>query len=349
MLCTTAIPYLAPYKFWLMGFLGLATPYIAGANILFILFWLLLGKWKRSFISALVIALSWSVFSVGLGGNFKINKHTAAEQQNAFKVMSYNVRLLDLYKWSGQASTRGNMIDFFKQRNADVLCLQEFFNSSDSNGLQNIGEIAKACGYAYTAESRNFNTKRGFFGDIIFSKYPIVSKQSMALLSNEHHRFQYADIDFKGSTIRVYNLHLESVRLSEGDKKAIEVGNMSKDVLNLDQEKVIVHKLKTTYPKRAKQADEVASSIDSYTGAKIVCGDLNDIPSTYTYFKVRSNLKDAFLKKGFGLGTTLKGLSPVLRIDNIFYSDAHLSITHFQNYQVEYSDHYPIEAWFTIK
>ena len=47
-------------------------------------------------------------------------------------------------------------------------------------------------------------------------------------------------------------------------------------------------------------------------------GDLNDVPNSYTYFKVRGVFKDAFLEKGYGIGRTFRSLSPTLRIDYIF-------------------------------
>ena len=39
---------------------------------------------------------------------------------------------------------------------------------------------------------------------------------------------------------------------------------------------------------------------------------------SYTYFTVRGDMQDAFLKKGFGIGRTFSALSPTLRIDYIF-------------------------------
>jgi endonuclease/exonuclease/phosphatase family metal-dependent hydrolase len=351
LLCTKFIPHLNPNTFWPMGILGLATPFIAGANILFVILWMLFAKWRRLLLSAIAIILCWNIFSVGIGGNIWEKNKEEPLAQNQLSIMSYNVRLMDYYNWSGNKNTRQQMLNFIKQKNASVLCLQEFFSSEDSSGIQNVKAIANNCGYKYFSANKNFITKRGFFGDIIFSKYPIVKEQSLQLDANMlTHHFQYADIIWQADTYRIYNLHLQSVKFDKQEialldnKKLDEKRNAKKEKNNSQytQSKIIIKKLKTSFAKRGLQADIIAKEIDATKYATIICGDLNDIPSSYTYFKVRGNLNDAFLDKGFGLGRTYHGISPVLRIDNIFYNTNNLRIVSFHNFDVNYSDHYPI-------
>jgi endonuclease/exonuclease/phosphatase (EEP) superfamily protein YafD len=59
-----------------------------------------------------------------------------------------------------------------------------------------------------------------------------------------------------------------------------------------------VSKLKTAYQYRGAQADILHQKITESPYPVIVCGDFNDVPNSYTYFKVRDDLQDAFLKKG---------------------------------------------------
>jgi endonuclease/exonuclease/phosphatase family metal-dependent hydrolase len=75
----------------------------------------------------------------------------------------------------------------------------------------------------------------------------------------------------------------------------------------------------------------------------LFCADLNDVPNSYTYFTVRGNMQDAFLKKGFGIGRTFASLSPTLRIDYIF-ADKNFKIKQFTRRLKRYSDHYMIVA-----
>ncbi|MBK7123675.1 MAG: hypothetical protein IPH68_13225 [Chitinophagaceae bacterium] len=60
----------------------------------------------------------------------------------------------------------------------------------------------------------------------------------------------------------------------------------------------------------------------------MICGDFNDVPNSYTYFTLKGNLQDAFLKKGSGFGRTLNFISPTLRIDYIL-ADKELEIDRF--------------------
>jgi endonuclease/exonuclease/phosphatase (EEP) superfamily protein YafD len=77
-------------------------------------------------------------------------------------------------------------------------------------------------------------------------------------------------------------------------------------------------------------------------------GDLNDVPNSYTYFTVRDDLQDAFLKKGFGIGRSFSGLSPTLRIDYIFTDDK-FKVLQFNRLVKNLSDHYMIVADVKLK
>ena len=80
----------------------------------------------------------------------------------------------------------------------------------------------------------------------------------------------------------------------------------------------------------------------------VFCGDLNDVPNSYTYFTVRGGMQDAFLKKGFGIGRTFSAVSPTLRIDYIF-TDQHFSIRQFNRVAKRYSDHYMLVSDIALK
>jgi Metal-dependent hydrolase len=75
----------------------------------------------------------------------------------------------------------------------------------------------------------------------------------------------------------------------------------------------------------------------------VFCGDLNDVPNSYTYKKVKGHMQDAFLKKGFGIGRTYASLSPTLRIDYIF-TDHQFSVEQCKRITTPYSDHYMLIA-----
>ena len=73
----------------------------------------------------------------------------------------------------------------------------------------------------------------------------------------------------------------------------------------------------------------------------MVCGDFNDLPNSYAYEKIGKGLLNAFEEKGDGLGRTFSGISPTLRIDNIFV-DPRYKIEQYVRIKKKLSDHFPI-------
>ncbi|NBV30468.1 MAG: hypothetical protein EBR98_02805 [Chitinophagaceae bacterium] len=105
----------------------------------------------------------------------------------------------------------------------------------------------------------------------------------------------------------------------------------------------IVAKLKRGIVIRSMQADIIDQVRNNSPYPVVLTGDLNDVPNSYTYFKVRGSFKDAFLEKGYGIGRTFRSLSPTLRIDYIF-TDPRFSVVQFKREKKDYSDHYMIVA-----
>jgi endonuclease/exonuclease/phosphatase family metal-dependent hydrolase len=297
-------------------------------------------------LSVIALIITWPIYSVTIAGNFN-NPNDMRYGNNRLKVMSYNVRLLNHYQGNKNKNTRQQLLQFIKNTKADVLCLQEFYDSNDSNGVNNIGTILKLCNYKYVATNKNFLNKRGFFGDVLFSKYPIINDQSLLLDTNTvTHRFQYADVVTPFDTIRFFNLHLQSIKLTTGDLKVLDGNWDDKPIHILEEGRQILGKLKISFSKRGNQASVIKNEIDNTPHPIIICGDFNDIPSSYTYFTIRGTLKDAFLQKGLGLGNTFIDALPILRIDNILYSAQNMQCQGVSKPNVTYSDHYPIIANF---
>jgi len=107
-------PYLSPEKIWFPAFLGLAYPYILLINVFFLLGWIMLKR-KELMISLLAIMLGWGTFTDYLSIRpfrfIKKGQYTnlVSEQRKTdhqVKLVSYNVRAFDLYRWAGNSSTR---------------------------------------------------------------------------------------------------------------------------------------------------------------------------------------------------------------------------------------------------
>jgi endonuclease/exonuclease/phosphatase family metal-dependent hydrolase len=349
LLCTLAIPYVNAHSFWPIGLLSLATPYIVGLNILFIIFWMLARKWRRMLLSVVAIALSWNVISVACAGNLATT-NDMRYGSNKLKVISYNVRLLGLYSKDNLQEEREKLIKFINEQNADVVCLQEFFDGHVIPNTNNIDYITQQGNLPYHAFNANIKSTRGRFGDIIFSKKPIASNITMDLATDgKRHNFHYADIVKNSDTFRVFNLHLQSYKLNSKEVQYVQdaqTGTTKKEPLTSGVD--IIKKLKQGFTLRSTQAEQISKHVRASTYPAIVCGDFNDMPTSYPYFNIRGNLGDAFLDRALGLGRTYTTLSAALRIDYVLYNKAKLKTQGYVCPQVNFSDHYPLVVNFEV-
>jgi endonuclease/exonuclease/phosphatase family metal-dependent hydrolase len=190
----------------------------------------------------------------------------------------------------------------------------------------------------YHERSAHKNYSRQNFGIYLFSKYPIIAKGDVIFDTQSEKDFNYCiyvDIIKDKDTFRIYNAHLQSIKL-QGDyySKKDPLDNMaSKSTIRL-----IVEKLRLAYPKRAEQAKIVLKHIENSPYPTIVCGDFNDTPMSYTYQQFNAGLTDAFRNCGSGIGSTYVGRIPAGRIDYIFHTDD-LNSSQFRIQEKALSDH----------
>ncbi len=105
--------------------------------------------------------------------------------------------------------------------------------------------------------------------------------------------------------------------------------------------------MKQAYTKRAQQAVAVSEHMTEHQGEKILCGDFNDVPVSYTYKTAAASLKDAFVEKSFGFGTTYASPLSIFRIDYTLF-DERLRINSYKTIRKELSDHYPVCVTFSV-
>jgi endonuclease/exonuclease/phosphatase family metal-dependent hydrolase len=337
--------YFNPEKYWYLGMLNLAVVYLTIFNLLFILIWLLIRK-----LFALISILA--VFSClsPLGNVFKwprANEFRTEKEGNSLRVMSWNVELFGLYNYKSNPDFRNEAMSIIKKYDPDIACLQEMVCSdSFSNAINYLPAISKKLDFPYWDYSykKRFDfDKKHHFGTIIYSKHPIIRKKTVeGNPRNYNSIFQYADILFRGDTIRVFNVHLQTIRLSEDNKYYLENPTFD-DPGDLENSKTVVKKLKGAFDKHREQADRIRTEIESSPYPVIVCGDFNDVPNSYAYNKIGKGLKDVFAEKGSGVSRTFSGISPTLRIDYIF-TDQRFHTLQYARDTKKVSDHFPIVA-----
>lgn len=336
------VSYLAvhinPQSFALPAFFGLAYPYLLLVNVLIVIIWAVLLKYE-AIISIVVIALGFNHFS-----NYIRFGRTHGEREGTFKVMSYNVRLFDNYEKDG-GSTEQKVIEFLREQEPDILCLQEFYLSGDPARKDN--DIKKALGESYHSHMKLIsNGRKSFYGIVTYTRYPII-KRGEIIHPNSSSLSIFTDILIKKDTFRVFNNHLQSFRLRNMNNSFLEEMTSTNNRETFNTMKNLSVRLKQGFVRRAQQAASVKTQMNLSQYPVIVAGDFNDTPVSYSYRKIRKGLKDSFVDSGYGAGFTYRGNYPANRIDYILY-DQLLDCKYFDIIKVKYSDHYPVASYFTL-
>ncbi len=335
------VPFINTGKYWFIALSGLAFPVIFFALFCFMILWLLLkSKWFWVSFVALLIGTQQIISVFGL--HFP-QKFSAQAQANTLRVLHWNVESWDNFLDS-KHSHLPDMIHLLKKSNADVLCFEEYADVQDMHDSNSVSSAIMKLGYphyAFAATERNLeNDSRGV---IIFSRYPIIQSDTFNYGKNtQAEHLIYADIKCGEKTFRIFTTHLQSVRFQYSDYQSLARLKRARDPGYHDS-RTIVSKLKAGYQYRYLQAQIVKQKISQSPYPVIITGDFNDVPNSNTYFEIKGNLQDAFLKKGFFIGRTFRFISPTLRIDYIL-ADKSFKVNQFQVIHVPYSDHYPIEA-----
>lgn len=316
-----------------MSLFGLAYPWLLLFNLLFIAAWIVLKRWNFT-LSLFCLLLGWGHLRgfVGFGG---WSNHSEGK---AVKVLSFNTN--SFYKLSKKPKPEvlGEFYDLIRKENPDILCFQEFTHASKWAPL-------------IVDSLKKFIPVKGFhFSDnklmLIVSKFPIVNQGSISFPKTSNGSI-FVDLNIDGKQVRVYNLHLQSNKITLQANKLAEEGDLQEKE-TWDEMGSIFKKLRYNSKLRVEQAQSIAAHARKCKHPVILAGDFNDTPQSFVYQILAADMKDGFARKGRGIGTTFAGTIPALRIDYIL-ADEGFEINAFRTIRKKISDHYPITAQLQLK
>jgi endonuclease/exonuclease/phosphatase family metal-dependent hydrolase len=160
------------------------------------------------------------------------------------RVMSWNVAQFDVMKHKQQPDTYREMLNLVNEYKPDIACFQEMVGGdtlADLNtpyykkySFYSIFEFAHRLSmpdYFYTYNYKENFLNQQHFGVIIFSRYPIINKQKVSQYPHDYNStFQYVDIVKDTDTVRVFNIHLQSLRFTPTNLKYIENPSIKTEV-----------------------------------------------------------------------------------------------------------------------
>ena len=323
-----------------IAFLGLAYPIIVTINLILFFIWFI----KRDiffFPTLILLILGMYHHSRFLQINPKISENNSYNEK--IKVMSFNVRLFDLYNWSDNEEVKSKIVHLIKKQKPEIICFQEYFYDNNKEFITR-EIILKELGFEHYHESfTDESNKNSLFGLATFSKFPIINKGSLAFKNDHSNHCMWSDIVCESDTIRVFNTHLGSIRFNNSDYKII--GGKGSPLYSYQKipKQDIFNRLKIGFSKRAQQINELVPYLKDSPFKRILCSDLNDTPISYAYNQLSNLFTDSFTKSGFGIGGTYIGKVPFLRIDYIWH-DKDLDSFNFKTHQNQLSDHKAISV-----
>ncbi|WP_025741449.1 endonuclease/exonuclease/phosphatase family protein [Aquimarina pacifica] len=309
------LPYVSPKTFPLLSVLSLTVPVLILINVLFLIYWLILLN-KRLLLSFIVLLLGITHVS----SLYKLRGKSVNQVDHDLSLLSYNVHSFNRFRWIDSDTIPQDISRLVREENPDIFCAQEFYNNPNIDFEQ------------YRYEFQDFNNGNKELALVIFSKYPIINKGSLAFKKTPNNVI-FADIVIHKDTIRVYNIHLQSHKI-----------NSKTDELAKADSQKLLKRISISFRKQQAQAERLIAHMKTSPYKNIVMGDFNNTAYSYIYDKIRGeNLLDTFKEAGSGFGKTFKFELFPARIDFILVPQE-FEVLSFKSYEQELSDHYPIST-----
>ena len=307
------LPFLAPKAFPLLSVLTLFMPLFFIFNGLFFIYWAFQFK-KRMILSGLVLLMGITF----INKFYKFSAKDFPQSEKDFTVMSYNVRLFNLYEWLPNDDVPFQISNLLLDEQPDILCLQDYSPNDDVNVNMYKYKLIKLEG------------DRLKFGQAIYSKFKIINSGEIEF-PNSFNSVIYADILKDKDTLRVYSMHLESVKISADINEEMDE----------KRSKFIFKNISKAFSQQQQQSELIKEHYLSCHHPKIICGDMNNSAFSYVYRTIRGDLKDAFEEAGSGFGKSYNYKYYPARIDYIFV-EKNIEVKEFSSLDFFIqSDHFP--------
>lgn len=313
-------PYAPPTRLpEFFSFLSLGVPFLVLLNLIFLIYWIVVRK-RFAWVSIVSLVAGY----IFLGSFFEFRVREAPVLKEHLSIMTFNVHNFN----NNFKSLSGGDIDrkirtFISTENPDIVNFQEYDSGQEM---------------FFTAYPHKFvNKTPGKAHQAIFSKMPIVNRGSLRFPASSNNAI-FADIQYKGDTVRVYNVHLQSFKVFP-----------SKVLLSPDRIKRVYKKMADAFPKQHQQAAELLGHIEASPHPVLICGDFNNTQFSNVYRSIKEERVDSFDEAGTGYGRTFYFRYFPLRIDFILADESYFEVEAHKNYDIRLSDHFPIMASFSIR
>ena len=263
------------------------------------------------------------------------NSGAQVRHQKALSILSYNTRFFRTSNTYDEFSY--DLINWVSSDSSDLKCIQEYCTNPKIDKLD-VTSIVSANRYkSFVFLTKDDSSEHGK-GLAIFSKYAFLDTGFVWKSSGSFNAGMFADIKINEDTVRIYNVHLESMGIVLRDYK--EIDNY------LEKLETLIRKLKYGAEVRSNQIDMLVTHTKNCPYPFIICGDFNETPFSYNYFKLRSHFQNSFEEAGNGFGFSFNSILFFLRIDHHFFNPEIQALNYRVDRSIKISDHFPIRGYY---
>lgn len=328
--------YVNPQLWATPAILTLILPYLAILVLIMAVVWALSRRLIMAAICVVTLVACWgSISSVLPFGSEKKPESPAAAR---FSIMTYN--MYHGLNCHDKEAPAGATARYILNSGADIVVLQEFAGLRRDYMPTTPASVIDSLKSAYPYV---LSDARRYFG--ILSKYPV--EYAPVIYSESYFDCVYT-VNIRGKKLTIANMHLASYKLSDDEYGVLSRIKSPRSADNSFRELKgsIMAKMKESFRNRAREAMQVREQIASISGPLILCGDFNDVPSSWAYRTIRGeDFNDAYTETNFGYRSTYYAHRMHFHIDQILYRGAIRALSVKREKEGE-SDHYPLVAQF---
>lgn len=336
-----------PQRFFLAPFMVLAFMPMVLVALVMLLIALLKRRWLAvtTVVAALIAVLP--VIKVFTPLNTSENRPPVpADTTMILKVMTYNVLSFN-YNEPVLSNVPSATMKLILDARPDVVLLQE----GSCRGIF-WDEVPSLKPYLNEMKSRYPYRYESPEGLSMMSRYPFTTvaigeaQQSRSVLGYNRNQTSHLARAYdmrlpNGKQLRIVDFRLQSYHLSFGKNMSVRVSP--------DVKPSAMERMRRSFALRGGNAEALRTAIDTSPANVIVCGDMNDVPTSHVYRVIKGDdLHDAWAEAGRGYAHTYNRHGLKYRIDHVFYRGDIVALT-ANRLTGGSSDHYPLMVSFDIE
>ena len=346
LVCCAYAGEIDPVKFFPAPFMTLAFMPMLLLVLALVVIALVFRRWMALPILGVALLASLPVIKVFSPMNTSENAlPVPADPSLVLKVMTYNVLSFN-YNEPDSAAKPSRTMRLILDANPDVVLMQEgSANVDDWSKIPSLApfenEIKSRYPYRfYSLEGLNIMSKYPFttqaIGEPQTNRTPLGYKRDETSYLARAYDLQLPN----GKHLRLVDFRFQSYHLSFGKNMNVRLSPYSRPAP--------LERMRRSFALRSNDAAALRKALDDSPANLIVCGDMNDVPSSHVYRVLRGNdLNDAWADAGRGYAYTYNRFNLRFRIDHVFYR-GDVRALHAERLVGGSSDHYPLVVSFDI-